>query len=78
MVALRKSDFESGSLLPQGEGLGMRAVNLLTKIAAIQIDFVVDRHNRASRSIAANVKTFAKSSPTFRQYTISIGNELSF
>ena len=56
----------------------MRAVNLLTKIGAIQIDFVVDRHNRASRSIAANVKTFAKSSPTFRQYTISIGNELSF
>ena len=27
-LSLREKDFESGSLLPQGEGLGMRAVNL--------------------------------------------------
>jgi len=30
-LTLRERDFESGSLLPQGEGLGMRAVNLCKK-----------------------------------------------
>jgi|GEM_PF-3152793 len=30
-LSLRERDFESGSLLPQGEGLGMRAVNLRKK-----------------------------------------------
>jgi hypothetical protein len=28
--SLRERDFKSGSLLPEGEGLGMRAVNLRT------------------------------------------------
>jgi hypothetical protein len=30
-LALKERDFKSGSLLPQGEGLGMRATNLRTK-----------------------------------------------
>jgi len=30
-LSLRERDFESGSLLPEGEGLGMRAVNLRKK-----------------------------------------------
>ncbi len=37
-LSLRERDFESGSLLPEGEGLGMRASNLRIKSGMLPID----------------------------------------
>ena len=36
-LSLRERDFESGSLLPEGEGLGMRATNLRMKMGSSQL-----------------------------------------